>query len=258
MVTNEENKGSGFSIPNKIWSLGGITEHLGGVYATQKLLNASPILPASTVIDLGCGTGFTACLLAEKHPRQILALDFNPSSINSARNRIQKRGFSDLIEIIQADMHRLPLQNKTADVFVAESVLVFSHLELALAEIHRVLKKVGVLADNEMILLKSPPPQLEDLLGNLLGIHTFSDEGWKSQYEQAGFKIIHSSIYPLRLGDQFFSHLQVDGLFNYLKAMVAGLSDRTLWRTFINREILQAFLDFRRYMGYGLFLLKKR
>jgi arsenite methyltransferase len=177
LVKNENVKITGPYIPNKIWSVSGVTEHLGGVRATQQLLNACPILPTSTVIDLGCGTGFTACLLAEKQPRRILALDVNSSSLNSAQKRIHKKGFSDSVDMIQADMYRLPLKNNMADVVVTESVLVFSQLDYALAEIRRVLKNEGILADNEMILLKSPTPQLEDLLQNLLGIHTFSQEG---------------------------------------------------------------------------------
>ena len=246
------------TIPNKIWSVGGITEHLRGVRATQQLLNLCPIPPSSIVIDLGCGTGFTACLLARRHPQKILALDLNSSSIKSAQKRIQKEGFTDSIELIQANIQKIPIQNHQADVVIAESVLVFTQLNLALAEIRRVLKSEGSLADNEMILLKTPTPQLEDLLKNLMGIQTFSLEGWKNNYEQAGFDVIHSSINQLKLRDQLSSHLQVDGITNYLKAVVTGLSDKTLWRSFINRKILQAFLDFRSFIGYGLFILKRR
>jgi arsenite methyltransferase len=246
------------SIPNRIWSVGGITEHLGGVRATQQLLNACPILPSSTVIDLGCGTGFTAYLLAQRHPQRILALDLNSSSIDSAQKRINKKGYSDSIELIQADIQKMPIQNHQADVVIAESVLVFTKLNLALAEIRRVLKNGGFLANNEMILLKTPTPRLEDLLKELMGIHTFSRERWKNYYEQAGFNVIQSSVHHLNLRDQLSSHLQVDGLAKYLKAVVVGLSDKTLWRSFINRDILQAFLDFRSFIGYGLFILKKR
>ncbi len=246
------------SIPNKIWSVSGITEHLGGARATQQLLNYLPISPKSTVIDLGCGTGFTACLLAQRYPQRILALDLNSSSINSAQKRIQKMGYSDSIELIQADIHKIPIQNHQADVVIAESVLVFSQINLVLAEIRRVLKSEGILADNEMILLKTPTSQLEDLLKNLMGIQTFPLEGWKNNYEQAGFDVIHSSINHIKLRDQLSSHLQVDGISNYIKAVVVGLSDKTLWRSFINRKILQAFLDFRSFIGYGLFILKRR
>ena len=136
------------TIPNKIWSVGGITEHLGGVRATQQLLNLCPIPPSSIVIDLGCGTGFTACLLAKISPQRILALDLNSSSINSAQKRIQKKGYSDSIELIQTDIHKIPIQNHQVDVVIAESVLVFTQLNLALTEIRRVLKCEGILGDS--------------------------------------------------------------------------------------------------------------
>jgi SAM-dependent methyltransferase len=246
------------SIPNRIWSVGGITEHLGGVRATYHLLNSLPISPATTVVDLGCGTGFTACLLAQRQLQRVLALDRNSSSMNSAQKRIQKMGYSNTIELIQADIQKIPIQDNQADVVIAESVLVFTQLNTALSEIRRVLKNDGFLADNEMILLKTPTPQLEDLLKNLMGIHTFSEEGWKNHFVQAGFNVVNSSIYHLKLSDQLSSHIQVDGLAKYLKAVVVGLSDKTLWHTFINREILQAFLDFRSYIGYELFVLNKQ
>jgi hypothetical protein len=43
-----------------IWETGGPTEHLGGVPATERLLARCRIIGGQLVLDLGCGTGYTA------------------------------------------------------------------------------------------------------------------------------------------------------------------------------------------------------
>ena len=52
-------------VPFDIWQSGGMTEHLGGVAATRRLLELCSPLPGQRVLDIGCGTGYTACLLAK-------------------------------------------------------------------------------------------------------------------------------------------------------------------------------------------------
>lgn len=54
------------STPFTIWETGGVTEHLGGVAATRRLLTSCRIARGQRVLDLGCGTGYTAALLASE------------------------------------------------------------------------------------------------------------------------------------------------------------------------------------------------
>ena len=245
------------TIPKKIWTIGGVTEHLGGVRATRNLLQACQIISLSTVLDVGCGTGYSACLLAKSQPQRILAMDLNSTSLRSAQKRVVKEGYRERIDLLQADAHHIPLPDRSIDVTILESVLVFCDAPEALSEIRRVLKVGGRLGDNEMTLLKPPTDQLTHLLKDVMGVNPHLQNEWEEIYRKAGFEVMQASIGILKLSDQFSSHMKVDGLGNYLKAVIAGLSDKTLWRTFINREMWRAFMDFRDFIGYGTYVMKR-
>ena len=56
-------QGEGKFTPFDIWEKGGLTEHLGGIYATRRLLTRCHLTAGQQILDVGCGTGFTACYL---------------------------------------------------------------------------------------------------------------------------------------------------------------------------------------------------
>lgn len=246
------------SLPEKIWSVSGLTEHLGGVNATRQLLLFLPHQPGSVILDIGCGTGFTSCQLAGQGHAIVLAMDLNFGTLLKARDRIEREGFDSSIGLFCADATHLPLAGNSMDGAVSESVLVFTVLSESLDEIHRVLRSEGILADNELTYLENPPIRMENLLAELFGIHTFNRESWEETYRLAGFDQQISKIHKINLLDQAKSHLQVDGLGNYLKAIWVGLSDKMIRKTFFNKDMLAALMHFRKYIGYGLYVVKKR
>ncbi len=246
------------AIPTKIWSASGITEHLGGLDATRHLLKFLPAGENAVILDLGCGTGFTACLLAHQTYSTIFAMDYSFGNLMKARERIEREGCNSALCLFCADANHLPLAKNIVNGIMTESVLVFTDLHKSLYEINRVMKSGGILVDNELTYLSSPPSEMEKLLIDLFGIQTYQKEGWQDQYRRAGFNLVNSSAHKISLIEQMKSHLRVDGLMNYFKAVNAGLADKTIRRTFFNREMLKPFLSFRKYIGYGLYVLKKK
>ena len=246
------------SLSSCIWSASGITEHLGGVKATRHLLKFLPAGENAVILDLGCGTGFTTCLLAHQDFPIIFAVDFSFGNLMKSRARIARKECSSAIRLFCADANHLPLPNNIINGIMAESVLVFTDLPKSLPEINRALKSNGILVDNELTYLSSPPPEMEKLLTELFGIQTYQKEGWQDQYRRAGLDLANSSAHKISLIEQMKSHLRVDGLMNYFNAIYQGLADKTIRRTFFNRELLKPFLSFRTYIGYGLYVLKKK
>lgn len=49
--------------------------HIGGLEATQMLLENLPINGNSKVLDVGSGTGYTACGIAKKYGAQLTGID---------------------------------------------------------------------------------------------------------------------------------------------------------------------------------------
>jgi ubiquinone/menaquinone biosynthesis C-methylase UbiE len=253
-------KGQRFNAAD-IWEKLGITEHLGGINATQRLIERCRILPGSHVLDVGCGTGYTACLLAKQYGMRAVAADVSERVLERARERIQRESLNEQVTVVPADIHALNFAPETFDAVIAESVLVFCDKRQATAEVHRVLKQGGVFGDNELTFLKPPPPEWKTLLSSAyfgLDIQPLLSETWRRVLEQAGFVNISIEVSRLRLRDQFVSHIRVDGWRKYIAAMIRGLALPGVRATFFNRDMLQAWREYPTFMGYGLYVSQKQ
>jgi len=250
-------EGEGKFTPFDIWEKGGLTEHLGGIYATRRLLTRCHLTAGQQILDVGCGTGFTACYLAKNYQVQVIALDINPRSITEARKRVSKQNANRRVRIVRVDAHRSPFSDAIFDTVIIESVLVFCDAATVIAEIRRVLKPDSVLGVNEFTFLKLPPARLVSLLTGTLGIHTFQQCEWETPLRKAGFANVTSSVYKINLWEQLASHMEADGLKNYLAAIFTGVKDTSIRSTFFNKEMLAAARDFLPYVGYGIYTGKK-
>jgi ubiquinone/menaquinone biosynthesis C-methylase UbiE len=245
--------------PVDIWEKLGITEHLGGIDATRRLIERCRISPGSYALDIGCGTGYTACLLAKHYGLRVVAADISERVLRRARERIERESLSEQVTIVPADIHALNFAPETFDAVIAESVLVFCDQPLAAAEVYRVLKPGGVFGDNELTFLK--PPEWKTLLSSAyfgLDIQPLLGEAWRSVFEQAEFANISSEVSRLSLREQLVSHIRVDGWRKYLMAVVRGLALPGVRATFLNRDMLRAWRKYPTYVGYGLYVSEKR
>ena len=95
------------------------------------------------VLDVGCGDGMVAQLLAP-HARRYVALDQNEKVLAAAARRLSK---NDNVRIDQEDMHALPFDDGTFDQVLLLHVLTYAHdAQRAVSEAARVLRAGGRLA----------------------------------------------------------------------------------------------------------------
>lgn len=247
----------GFSVDDS-WRLFHITKHLGGVYATERLIKMCNMAPGMYVLDIGCGTGYTACLLAKKHGARVVAADINPDLLEETRKRVRRENVGDKVTTREADAHNLPFQDNTFDVVIAESVLVFCDKVKAATEMRRVLKPGGVFADTEATYVKAPPADFAELMD--LAARTpggmMQEEEWKAVYREAGFKETSSVVRPLDSKEEFVSAIRVNGL-RFLTSMFKALGDPKIRGTLISRSSISAVWKGYSYMGYGLYVSRK-
>lgn len=244
-----------------VWEKLGITEHLGGFEATERLIQLCKIKPAQYILDIGCGTAYTACLLARDYGAKLVAADKSESVLERAKERVQEQSISQHVSIVRADIHSLGFPDETFDVVFAESVLVFCDKAKASAEIYRVLKRGGIFGDNEFSYLKPPPNDWKQLLSSAnfgLELQPLLKDEWCKVFQDVGLSMLSSEISRLSLGKQFSSHIRVDGWRRYLSAMVRGLAMPAVWKTFFNRDMLCALQHYPEYVGYGLYVSVKR
>jgi ubiquinone/menaquinone biosynthesis C-methylase UbiE len=119
--------------------------HLGGQGATRTLLDACQADATSRVLDVGCGSGATACLIAEQYSARVRSIDISEVMIAKAEERARRQGLQERVEFQVADVFRLPFEDGAFDVAIVESVLIPlpGDKKQALAEMTRVVRPGG-------------------------------------------------------------------------------------------------------------------
>ncbi len=110
----------------------------------QHVLEIAAAQPASSILDVGCGTGTLAiCLAGQEHKPRVCALDADRRMLAQAS---QKAGATTSIDWLLGSATRLPIAD--ASIGLVTCSLVLHHLtqqekQLALAEVERVLVPGG-------------------------------------------------------------------------------------------------------------------
>ncbi|MBI4787830.1 MAG: methyltransferase domain-containing protein [Chloroflexi bacterium] len=86
-----------------------------------KTLDHAPLSKSQTVVDVGTGTGFMAAGLAPL-ARRVIGVDFSDAMLAVARENMARFELSN-VEFRRGDLGRLPLDDATADVVVANMAL---------------------------------------------------------------------------------------------------------------------------------------
>lgn len=95
------------------------------------------------VLDFGCGRGERSVALLERGA-EVWGIDISPNYIAEAEARARAAGHPDAaFHFTAADAHALPYPEAQFDLVVGEGILHHLDLQVALAEVHRVLKPGG-------------------------------------------------------------------------------------------------------------------
>lgn len=175
--------------------------HPGGLKATEIMLKNEPIQHDAIILDAGCGTGQTSAYLYNTYHANLIALDAHPVMIEKAKNRFSQLGLP--VQVIEASLDEIPLDNQSVDYCLAESVLSFVEIEPALREIKRVLKPDGVLYAIELTmqgqLAEIEQKQIEQFYGFR---QMWNEDRWKDALMKAGFVDVQIRTLPSFYEDQ--------------------------------------------------------
>jgi len=235
-----------------ITALGNGNLHPGGFSHTVKVLNSLSIKKDSVVLDIGCGTGRTACYLAKKSGAYVFGLDNSEKMIAKAKRRAVKE-MTDA-NFILGDALNMPFGDEVADIILIESLLIFLPPGKALQECFRVLKKGGVVVDVELLANKTLPQAAREKIKDICGVPQvpFIEE-WTEQFKQAGFKKV------------FVAQSKLPGVLDNIKEMLyvdqhreASPELRTNWEL---KSLLFRYKIFmlanRSHLGFGTFVFAK-
>lgn len=110
------------------------------------------------ILDVATGTGDLAIKLAHcLKPESIVGIDLSEGMIEIGRRKINDAHLNDVITLTAGDCLKLPFDDNTFDcVTVAYGVRNFERLEQGYRQMHRVLRKGGMLCVIELSTPTSP------------------------------------------------------------------------------------------------------
>jgi arsenite methyltransferase len=244
----------------------GLTKHLGGVDATDDLLEMCRVGEDSYVLDVGCGAGVTPCYIAREYGCRVVGVDIKEKMIERCRERAQREGVQGKTRFEVADAQDLPFDGELFDAVITESAAAFPpDKEKAVREYVRVAKAGGYVGLNEATWLKLPPPPevvawaSQDLGGP---VKLLSAEQWVALLEGAGLRGTTARISHVDAGQEakgILSRYGWGGMARVLMRMVSLYLRSADYRAFVKgvREAGVVPEELGEYFGYGLYAGRK-
>ncbi|MEV8589081.1 bifunctional class I SAM-dependent methyltransferase/N-acetyltransferase [Streptomyces sp. NPDC051180] len=130
----------------------------GSDATTRRLLALAGTLPERPrVLDLGCGPGRSALLLAAEAGAEVTAVDTHEPFLAELRESAAARGLDGSVRTVRADMGALPFPDGSFDLVWAESSVFVLGFDRALAEWRRLLAPGGTLVLTECVWTTEEP-----------------------------------------------------------------------------------------------------
>jgi SAM-dependent methyltransferase len=131
----------------------------GSDACTREALRRLGALPAAPrVLDLGCGSGRAALVLAETLRTRVIAVDVHRPFLDQLQAAARERNLEDLIELRCADMAAPGVPAGSVDLLWSEGALYFLGFERGLRLWRPLLAPGGCVAVSECSWLTDDPP----------------------------------------------------------------------------------------------------
>jgi len=229
----------------------------GGKDSVRILVQNCFINKDSKVLDVGCNTGCVSFEIAHLVKCSVVGVDINKNMIKAAEKIRKGDNFGRFVKFKVADTMNLPFRKETFDMVVSGGSTVFINDKIkALQEYKRVIKQWGFVADINFFYKKRPPAPLLKKLDSILEIKigAWGINYWVDLYEKAGLE-----KYFIHVGQIQPVSRQV--VKNYCSVMA---NERQLPRNVELKlkekllKIMSVFNENHKYLGYGVFILRKR
>jgi ubiquinone/menaquinone biosynthesis C-methylase UbiE len=244
----------------------GLTKHLGGLAATEELIELCNIGEGKYVLDVGCGAGVTPCFIAKRYGCRVVGVDISEGMVERSNERAQREGVADRVEFRVADAQEIPFDDGLFDAVITESVTSFPEdKQSAVNEYVRVTKPGGYIGLNESIWLKVPPPPevvawaSQDVGAN---VKPLTSDAWVGLLEGAGLREITTRTYEINTQNEARGILRRYGYGGMLRVLCRTLSlyaKSPAYRRFV-RGVQEGGItpeNLDEYFGYGVFVGRK-
>jgi SAM-dependent methyltransferase len=238
----------------------GVTKHIGGLEATERLLALCHIEAAQEVLNVGCGIGVAPVYIARKYGCHVVGVDLSEKMIAWSRQRAREERVESRVEFRAADVLDLPFEAERFNVVFIESVLIFVEDKArAIGECVRVTKPGGYVGLNEGFWTEQPPAELVALAREAVGPCVPTLAAWRALWEASGLQERVVEPHQIDPGREVKSRIRWIGWRWLLRAW--GRALRLYFTNPAIRQSIKAQFDVPtevfRYLGYGLFTGRK-
>jgi SAM-dependent methyltransferase len=161
----------------------GISKHMGGYEATDRLYRLCHLEEAQEVLEVGCGIGVGPAYIVEQFGCRVVAVDISEKMLSWARQRARREGTVDRITFRRADIRELPFDDDRFDAVIVESVLAFiEDKEATIQELVRVTRPGGYVGLNESYWTREPPAEILSQ-SIYIGSAIISEAEWRAIWE---------------------------------------------------------------------------
>lgn len=178
----------------------------GGITMAEELIAKLELKPGAKVLDVGCGLGGSAFLMARSFGLKVDGIDLSQNMIRMAQDKLRNHCLESLVSLQHGDILELE-QEKFYDGIVSRDVFLHIHDKSRLFELlYGALKSSGKLLFTDYCCGEKPWPEDFSRYVKQRGycLHTLSE--YAELMELAGFKSIASTD----LTDRFIAILHDD------------------------------------------------
>ncbi len=222
--------------------------HPGGLDLTHELASLCNVGAGTRVLDVACGTGESACYLAERLGADVCGVDRSPSQIHRARGKAAARGL--LVRFREGVAAALPFADDTFDVAICECTLCLLDKTAVLHEMVRVIRPGGVVGMHDLFWHDGAPEKLKRTLAEIEGEEPETLDGWRHFFAAAGLvdvRVADRTAAKLRWMRDSRRQLGARGYLRLLLRIIARWGIAGLW-TVVRSERIFA----NRNLGYGI------
>ena len=244
----------------------GLTKHIGGLEATEVILELCHISKGMYVLDVGCGAGITPVFIAKRYGCRVVGVDISEGMVKRSKESIKRERVTDRVEFRVADAQDLPFDDNSFDAVITESVTAFPEdKQKAVNEYVRVTKSGGYVGLNESTWLKvPPPPELVAWASQDLGanVKPLTSSEWVGLLEAAGLREMVVKPYEINVQEEargIYRRYGCRGMLGIMFRMLSLYARSPAYRKFVKEVrkngVTPKNLD--EYFGYGLYVGRK-
>lgn len=209
--------------------------HTFGPRATTDLAEAAGLKQGEKVLDVGCGPGGPARVLAARYGCRVTAVDITPEYVHAAQELNRRLGLADRIVVQEANALALPFDDRSFDVvWTMHATMNIGDKQALYDQMARVAKQDGRLAFFDLIAGQGdvvfPVPWADDPSIS----HLPTEAELRTHLSTAGFHVrswddltdagaqFFSSLVPTPLGPHLLAKDMPDKLANLRRNLAEG------------------------------------